>query len=56
MLTIEQIQNKLVFMNLKAVSNATDIGYNLLWKIANNKMLNIPHLAVVTLSKFLEDF
>jgi hypothetical protein len=56
MLTIEQIQNKLVFMNLKAVSRTTDIGYNLLWKIANNQMLKIPHKAVVALSEFLEDF
>jgi len=55
MLTIEQIQNKLVFMNLKAVSGATDIGYNLLWKIANNKMINIPHKEVVILSEFFEN-
>lgn len=54
MMTLEQIQKRLTLMNLTKVSEDAGIKYALLWKIANNKMVNIPHTKVVALSDYLE--
>lgn len=54
MMTLEQIQTRLELMNLTKVSEGVGISYPLLWKIANNKMVNIPHKEVVWLSEYLE--
>jgi hypothetical protein len=54
MMTLENIQKRLELMNLTKVSEGVDISYQLLWKIANNKMVNIPHKEVVKLSDYLE--
>lgn len=54
MMTLEQIQKRLEVMNLKKVSEDAGIKYPLLWKIANNKMINIPYKEVILLSEYLE--
>jgi hypothetical protein len=54
MMTLEQVQKRLELMNLTKVSENVGINYPLLWKIANNKMINIPHKEVVLLSEYLE--
>lgn len=54
MMTLENIQKRLELMNLTKVSEGVDISYQLLWKIANNKMVNIPYKEVVKLSDYLE--
>ena len=54
MMTLEQIQKRLEVMNLTKVSEDAGIKYPLLWKIAKNKMINIPHKEVVLLSDYLE--
>ncbi len=53
MLSLEQVQQRLEVMNLTKVADITGIKYRLLWKIANNKMLKIPHNEVVILSNYL---
>lgn len=53
-MTLEQIQTRLELMNLSKVSEGVGISYPLLWKIANNKMVNIPYKEVVWLSEYLE--
>ena len=54
MLTLEEVIKKLEPMNLTAVSRTTEIPYQLLWKVVNNKMNRPPYETVKKLSDYLE--
>lgn len=54
MLTLEEIQIKLKPMKLTYVAREIGVEYPLLWKIANNRMLNPPYDVVLKIIKFLE--
>ena len=54
MMNLEQIKKSLKDMNLKAVSRATDLNYQLVWRIANGVDKNPTYKTLVALSDYLE--
>ena len=54
MMTLEQIRKLLTDMNLKAVSRATGLNYQLVWRIANGIDKNPTYKTLTALSNYLE--
>jgi hypothetical protein len=54
MLTLEQIKERMIPMNLRVVSSATGISYNRLWMTLNGRKRNVNYDDVVKLSDYLE--
>jgi DNA-binding Xre family transcriptional regulator len=54
MLSLSEIQNTLSDRNLSAVSRATGIKYDTIWRIAKNRVRRINYSALEKLSDYLE--
>lgn len=54
MMNLDQIKKALVDMNLKAVSRATGLNYQLVWRIANGIDQNPTYKTLTALSDYLE--